>query len=101
MFSLKCSSLLAFEKRSREENKNLQNIYQIDRVPSDSQMRKILDQVDPMPLRKSFRSYFELLRQAKVVKDYEYFSGMTLVSIDGVEHFSSTQVHCEQCIQKH
>jgi hypothetical protein len=100
MFSLKCSSLLAFEKRSREENKNLQNIYQIDRVPSDSQMRKILDQVDPMPLRKSFRSYFELLRQAKVVKDYEYFSGMTLVSIDGVEHFSSTQVHCEQCIQK-
>jgi hypothetical protein len=52
-------------------------------------MRKILDQVDPMPLRKSFRSYFELLRQAKVVKDYEYFAGMTLVSIDGVEHFSS------------
>jgi hypothetical protein len=100
MFSLKCPSLLAFEKRSREENQNLQNIYRIGQIPSDSQMRKILDQVDPMPLRKSFRSYFELLRQAKVVKDYEYFAGMTLVSIDGVEHFSSTQVHCEQCIQK-
>jgi hypothetical protein len=53
MFSLKCSSLLAFEKRSREENKNLQNIYQIDRVPSDSQMRKILDQVDSGTLRKT------------------------------------------------
>lgn len=100
MFSLKCPSLLSFEKRSREEDKNLLNIYRIEQVPSDSQMRKILDAVDPSPLRRSFRSYFGLLRQAKVVKDYEYFPGMTLVSVDGVEHFSSTQVHCEQCIQK-
>lgn len=100
MFSLKCPSLLSFEKRSREENKNLLNIFRIQKVPSDSQMRKVLDEVNPAPLRQGFRRYFELLRQAKVVKAYEYFPGMTLVSIDGVEHFSSTQVHCEQCTQK-
>lgn len=100
MFSLKSPSLLSFEKRSREEDKNLLSIYRIGQVPSDSQMRKILDQVDPSPLRRSFRTYFELLRRGKVVKSYEYFAGMTLVSVDGVEHFSFTQVHCEQCIQK-
>lgn len=100
MFSLKFPSLLAFEKRSREEKRNLQNIYRIKKVPSDSQMRKVLDQVNPEPLRRNFRSFFELLRRAKVVKDYEYFPGMSLVSVDGVEHFCSTEIHCEQCTQR-
>lgn len=81
MFILKCPSFLSSEKRSREEDKNLLNIYRIKQIPSDSQMHKILDQVDPRPLRKRFRSYFELLRRTKVVKDYKYFSGMTLVSV--------------------
>ncbi len=88
MYSLKFSSLLAFDKRSREEVKNLLHIYRIKKTPSDSQMRKILDPVDPAPLRDNFRTYIELLRQAKVVKDYEYFPGMILLSVDGVEHFS-------------
>lgn len=100
MFSLKYPSLLAFEKRSQEEGKNLRNIYRIQQIPSDSQMRTILDQVDPSPLRQSFRSFFELLGRAKVVKDYEYLSGMALLSIDGVEHFCSTKVCCEQCTQR-
>ena len=63
-------------------------------------MRSILDEVDPKPLRQIFRSFFELLRRAKVVKDYEYLRGMPLLSIDGVEHFCSTKVRCEQCTQK-
>jgi len=37
---------------------SLLNIYRIREVPSDSQMRKILDEVDPTPLRQSFRSFF-------------------------------------------
>jgi hypothetical protein len=100
MFSLKFPSLLGFEQRSREETKNLLNIYRIREVPSDSQMRKILDEVNPAPLRQSFRSFYELLRQTKVVKEYEYFEGMSLVSVDGVEHFCSNRVHCEQCTTK-
>lgn len=100
MFSLKYSSLLAFEKRSQEESKNMLNIYRIQKTPSDSQMRTILDEVDPEPLRQSFRDFFELLRRAKVVKNYEYLWGMPLLSIDGVAHFCSTKVCCEQCTQK-
>ena len=43
MFSLKDPSLLAFDDRRCDPNDNFRTIYRINRVPSDSQMRAILD----------------------------------------------------------
>ena len=57
MFSLKDPSLLAFEQRRRDPNDNFRtiySIYSIDNVPCDSQMRAILDPVDPDDLRPLF-----------------------------------------------
>ncbi len=54
MFSLKDPSLLAFDQRRRDPNDNFRTIYGINRVPSDSQMRAILDPVDPADLRTPF-----------------------------------------------
>jgi len=100
MFSLKSPSLLAFESRSKEEEGNLHRIFQLSKIPSDTQMRRTLDGVCPSHLRKCFLSYFKLLEELRVVADYEFFKGMNLLSIDGVEHFRSTKIHCEQCTQK-
>ena len=100
MFSLKSPSLLAFEKRSRQEAKNLLNIFRIQRIPSDSQMRYVLDEVNPSLLRPGFRRFFDVLLDTGVVKEYEYFKGAALVSIDGVEHFCSKKVHCDYCTRK-
>ncbi len=41
MFSLKCSLLLAFE--DERNHPNLRRIYRIERPPSDTRMREILD----------------------------------------------------------
>ena len=57
MFSLKDSSLLAFDKR-RNVDSNLKNIYKINDIPCDTQMREILDDVDPECLRPSFKKNF-------------------------------------------
>src|SRR5271156_2160264 len=51
MFALKDPSLLAFDERRRDPNDNFRTIYGIDRVPSDSQMRTILDPIEPDGLR--------------------------------------------------
>ena len=32
-----------------------------------------------------------------MVKQYHYFNQHVIVSIDGVEHFSSTKIHCDHC----
>src|SRR5271166_1937513 len=61
MFSLKDPSLLAFDDRRRNPNDNFRSIYGISRVPSDSQMRAVLDPVDPAGLRAPFREIFRRL----------------------------------------
>jgi hypothetical protein len=95
MFSLKHPSLLDFKTQSTAEENNLHNIYRIEgNIPSDNQMRGILDPVDTQLLRPLFRTCFSLLSEAGVIGEYEYRDKHVIVSIDGVEHFSSTKVHC-------
>ena len=50
MFSLKDPSLLAFDKR-RSSDGNLKRLYKIKTIPCDTQMRTILDEVDPEGIR--------------------------------------------------
>ncbi len=98
MFSLKCPSLLDFKKQSVPEQSNLRDIYRIDgAIPCDNQMRGLLDPLDPHHLRPLFRAFFLRLRQAGVIRQYQYWQQFVIVSVDGVEHFSSTKVHCPSC----
>ncbi len=75
MFSLKDLSLLAFDQRRRDPNDNFRTIYGINRVPSDSQMRAILDPVDPADLRTPFREIFRRLQRGKALERFKYLDG--------------------------
>lgn len=97
MFSLKSPSLLSFKEQTQQEEKNLKAIYHLQSVPGDTQMRTALDPLAPTPLREIFPKFFNQLNQAGVIKEYEYWKGHLIVSVDGVEHFSSTKVHCDHC----
>jgi hypothetical protein len=97
MFSLKSPSLLAFKELTKQEEKNLRAIYQIRSIPSDTQMRTTLDPLSPAPLRTLFAKLFNKLSETGVIKEYEYWKGQRVISIDGVEHFCSTKVHCNHC----
>ena len=59
MFSLKCPSLLDFDKQRAEGN--LKTIYRIERPPCDSYMRELLDPVAPESLRPMFTGVFRQL----------------------------------------
>ena len=48
-------------------------------------------------MRSLFAKFFNQLNEAGVSKEYEYWKGQLVVSLDGVEHFSSTKVHCQHC----
>src|SRR5213596_1363534 len=54
MFSLKDPSLLAFDLRRHDPNDNYRTLYGLGQVPSDTQMRCILDGVEPANLRPLF-----------------------------------------------
>jgi hypothetical protein len=100
MFSLKDPSLLAFDHRRRDPTDNFRTIYGINHVPCDSQMRDILDPIDPLIVRPVFRDVFRCLQRGKALKPFVYLDGYYLVSLDGTGYFSSSKIHCESCLVK-
>jgi hypothetical protein len=98
MFSLKDPSLLAFDARRLEGNLN--RLYGIDRVPCDTQMREILDPVDPDLLRPVFNDVFRSLQRGKALEPLVFHEGCYLLSLDGTGYFSSSSVHCDSCLEK-
>src|ERR1700751_231245 len=101
MFSLKDPSLLAFDHRRRNPLDNFRSIYGIAQVPCDSQMRAVLDLLDPDHLRPSFSDVFRPLQRAKVLERFVYRDGCYLLSLDGTTYFSSSQIHCPSCLVRH
>jgi len=97
MFSLKYPSLLSFEQQTPFERQNLKELFELEELCSDSQMRKVLDQVPPQLLMQCFAKYFEKLQQLKVVRPFLFRNKHFLVSIDGVHFFHSNKIKCKRC----
>jgi len=100
MFSLKDPSLLAFDQRRNDEN--MKTLFGIAQIPSDTQMREILDEVDPEWLRDPFGDVFRQLQRGKALEPFVFYSGHYLLSLDGTGYFSSQKVHCASCqVKRH
>jgi hypothetical protein len=97
LFALKDPSLLAFVRRPVDHN--LGTVFGLSAVPSDTQMRAILDEVNPDHLRPAFTDVFDALRDARVLDAYRV-EGCYLVALDGVEYFGSQKVHCPHCMTR-
>jgi hypothetical protein len=100
MFQLKSPSLLAFDKRRREEPENLHTIWGITDIPCDSQMRDILDPVELSSLRAPFRSAFRQLQRGKDFEKMAFWNGHYLLSGDGTGFYSSEKVSSDYCMGK-
>jgi hypothetical protein len=99
IFSLKLPSLLAFDQERTEGN--LQRVYGIERVPCDTTMREILDPVEPEGLRPLLTHVFRALQRAKALEKMLFVEGHSLVAFEGTGYFSSQQIHCDTCWERH
>lgn len=100
MFSLKDPSLLAFEERRKKAEENLQTIYKIDRVPSDTQMRGILDELEPDCLRDAYKRVFFQLQRGKALEQMMFLNGCYLLNLDGTGIYSSEKLGSDGCLTK-
>ena len=103
MFGLKSPSLLQFDREVRLDGRvrgNLRRLYQVGRVPCDTQMRTRLDRVPASALRPVFRRLFRELQRGKVLKPYAMYGHHYLLSLDGTGFFSSGAVRCKYCCER-
>lgn len=98
LFALKDPSLLAFDHRRNDAN--MKTLFGIAKIPSDTQMREILDEVDPEHLRRSFGDVFAQLQRGKALEPFMFEAGSYLLALDGTGYFSSQKIHCDSCLEK-
>ena len=99
LFALKDPSLLAFDQR-RAKPENLRQMFGIETIPSDTQMRTILDEVEPESFRPLYKKIIDRLKKGKVLEKMTFMGQYYLASIDGTGYFSSKKVHCDACLQR-
>lgn len=99
IFSLKDASLLRFNNERASRSESLRRVYKINKAPSDSGMRVILDEIESGQVKSVFKGVVEKIHKAGIIKSYRYIRDYVLVSIDGVHHFSSETVRCDHCME--
>ncbi len=100
MFSLKDPSLLAFEHRRLAYESNLKSIYKMNSIPSDTQMRTILDPVPPDELRPAHNAVLGAVQRGKALEEMVYLDEGYLMPLDGTGYFSSEKLFSPACLQK-
>ena len=102
IFYFKWPSLLTYEvqKSHKHIQDNLKNLFDLEKAPSDTQIRERLDEVEPSKLRAPFKTIFSMLQRNKVLEEYVFMGEYYLASVDGTGLFSSQNVHCENCCVK-
>ena len=101
MCSLKDAHRLAFDDLRHEpiRQANLRQLYGIVQAPCDTQMRAILDQVDPHSLRPAFIRIHQEWQKQGVLDTYRCL-GKYLVSLDGTGLYNSGCIRCPECCVK-
>ena len=76
---------------------NAESLFGMQQVPSDNQIRSLLDPVAPSAVSPVFREIFERLERSGVLKSFRSYANNLLVILDGTQYFSSDKIHCEKC----
>ena len=89
----------SMEKRLGRSNAN--TLFSLKTIPTDNQIRNILDSVDPSLLTSVFHKAFKKLKKTKLLQEFKTRLGVGhngyLIALDGIEYYSSYKIHCKNC----
>ena len=99
VFFTQSPSFLSAQEDMKKANGrcNAESLFGMQQVPSDNQIRALLDPVAPSAVSPVFREIFEQLERSGVLKSFRSHANNLLVILDGTQYFSSDKIHCDQC----
>jgi hypothetical protein len=102
VFFTQSPSFLAHQQalQRRKGRSNAESLFGLEQIPSDNQIRALLDPVAPVHVAPVVRAVYHGLARANVLAGMRSHAHMLLVALDGTEYFSSQKLHCAQCSQR-
>ncbi len=102
VFFMQSPSFLTYQRTMQDAKcrNNVQGLFGVHKIPSDNQIRNLLDPVSPTALCPLYRQILKSLEQQGKLKSFQVLENTLLIALDGVEYFSSQKIHCPQCSTK-
>jgi hypothetical protein len=99
VFFTQSASFLEYQRemQTTKGHSNAQSLFKLENIPSDNQIRNLLDPVSPENLEPTYQRIFLSLERAGVIDKFRSYANHLLIAMDGTEYFSSQSVHCENC----
>lgn len=82
---------------SKYRRSNMEQMFGLDKIPSDGQLRNLLDAIDPKYLGEPYWEIYNRLEMGGHLADYRVLNGTVLCGMDGTRYFSSTTIACPNC----
>ena len=76
---------------------NAQTLFKLLNIPSDNQIRNLLDGVPPSAIFPVFSDILDGLKALDYLDSYRSINGTFLVPMDGTDYFSSKKLKCKNC----
>jgi hypothetical protein len=99
-FFMQSPSFLDHQRRLENGHgrSNCQTLFDIPKIPTDNQIRDMLDPVEPERLYPLFAEPVATLEGVNGGLDpFQRLGGHVLIALDGTEYFSSKKIHCHNC----
>jgi hypothetical protein len=102
VFFTQTPSFLAYqcEMQVRQGRDNAQSLFGVTVIPSDNEIRNLLDPVAPSYVGGLFWDTFADLEAQGQLAEHHGFDRQWLCALDGVQYFSSDAIHCEHCTRR-
>ena len=103
VFFIQCPSFLSHQVLMQQErgNNNARTLFGVEQIPTDPQIRNLLDPVDPRYCFPVFGEVHGWLEERGLL-ERQYHSSLNsyLVALDGTWFHSSESIHCPGCLYK-
>src|SRR3990172_6066672 len=102
VFFMQSSSFLAHQRlmQSKKGKNNAVSLFRVERIPSDPQIRNLLDPLSVQYFHADFWGIWDELNARQQLLKFRSALGGYLVALDGVTYFSSEKISCPECAKR-
>jgi hypothetical protein len=102
VFFMQSGSFLAHQRllEKKKGQSNARSLFQVDEIPSDPQIRNLIDPLPSSNFCEDFWFLLEGLKEQRSLTQFRTELNTYAIALDGVNFFSSEKISCAQCLKR-
>lgn len=102
VFFMQSPSFLSAQRsmQTQRGKSNLRTLFQVENIPTDNHIRKVLDSVEPETLFPLLDAVYETFCSQGLLEPFRCFENNLLIALDATWFHSSEKIHCPNCSVK-